>query len=172
MKAIRNALSVSAYLLTVGFALPGMAMEVQIVQREQQDEANKPIVQSLQVLLEALASKDLKKISDCLSDEVTVCDSAKNGVIYGKDAVMQHIKKNVLGTSADTGAQKIVVHHPYVTIKNDTAMVSFYATKQLAGSRPQTLESWCSEVYERSGKDWKVIYFRSNWKPTKSTKQS
>jgi hypothetical protein len=173
MKAIKNVFSTFIACVLVAISAPCVfAMEVQIVQPEQQDEANKPVVKSLQNLLEALANRNLEQIRNCLSDEVSVCVNSKDGVIYGRDAVMEHIKKNVLGTAADAITKKITVYRPYVTIKSDTAMVSFQATKEVTGSHPQTLESWCSEVFERSGNDWKVIYFQSNWKPAKPTKQS
>jgi hypothetical protein len=173
MKAInKNILSMFGCLLCLTFASPALSLEVQIVDAEQQSADNKPIIEKLQMLLEALASKNETAISNCLSDEVTICDASKKGIVYGKQAVMDHIKKNILGTTNDSGVKKIVVHNPYVSINKDTAMVSFQATKELAGDRPQTLESWCSEVFERNGNDWKVIHFQSNWKPAKPTKQS
>jgi ketosteroid isomerase-like protein len=165
MKIMRSAIVCSALLL--GSIAPHCtAMEFQVIQPDEQTDANQAVVHSLQNLLQALAAKDLTQIANCLSDQVALFDGATNNVIYGKEAVMNHIKKNVLGTKGDA-TKKIVVNNPYVTIKKDTAMVSFQATKELAGARPETLESWCSEVFERSGDDWKVIYFRSNWKPVR-----
>jgi hypothetical protein len=81
---------------------------------------------------------------------------------------MDHIKKNVLGTEANPPVKRIVVYNPFVDVKGDTAMVSFRASKDLSDKNSTTLESWCSEVFERKNGQWLVLQLKTNWQVAKS----
>jgi ketosteroid isomerase-like protein len=158
--------------LALMFALPLCAMQVELADTEPPNATNKPVVEELQKLMQALAKRDINEVGDCLSEEVTIFDPSNHGVVYGKKAVLEHISKNVIGTTGDTGVKKLVIYHPYVSVKDDTAMISFHATKEPMNSHSPVLESWCSEVFERVGDRWKILHFQSNWKPQKTVSKS
>ena len=43
-------------------------------------------------------------------------------VIDGKPAVLEHIKKKIIGTSSQAPVRKIVIYDPYINVKENTAM--------------------------------------------------
>ncbi|MFN8554386.1 MAG: nuclear transport factor 2 family protein [Candidatus Obscuribacterales bacterium] len=130
------------------------------------DKDHTEVLAALQKLLSGLGQRSSDQVGECLSQDVTTFDDRSHKVVYGKEAVLAHIKNNVIGAGENSPVRRIAVYSPFVRVKGDTAMVSFRATKKMADER--ILESWCSEVYERKDGHWLVLQFRSNWKPAHS----
>ncbi len=143
-------------------------LEVELVGAHQTDKEETTVIAALQRLLQGLAHRNLDQIGSCLSQDVTTFDSKTKVYVYGKEAVIEHIKKNVLGTEAAPAVKRLVVYDPFVHIKGDTAMVSFRATKDLADKNSTSFESWCSEVFERKDGQWLVLQLKTDWKAAKS----
>ncbi|MBP9091344.1 nuclear transport factor 2 family protein [bacterium] len=143
-------------------------ISIEIVNGISSENADKEIIGALKKLLHALEQRSIEQLSACLSADVTTCDSKSGKALYGKEAVLEHIKKNVIGKDEDgrIAVKRLVVYDPYVRVKGETAMVSFRATKEL-GDGSSKLESWCSEVYERKSGDWLVLRLKTDWKPIK-----
>ncbi len=146
---------------------PPQTIDVELIGANQTEKEDKAVLASLQKLLAGLASSNIEQIGACLSDDVTTLDSKTNQYLHGKESVIAHIKKNVVGTGANHPVKKLVIHNPFVHVKGDTAMVSFRATKSLNDPGATTLESWCSEVYERKNGEWLVLNLKTEWKPIK-----
>lgn len=141
-------------------------LTVEIIGADTKDQEQEQVLSAFKKLMQGLGQRNIETISSCLSSEVIVFDSRSHRLVSGKDAVLDHINKNVLGNDKNAVAVKdFVVFNPFVDIKGDTAMVSFRAVKTMGGEKPTKMESWCSEVFERKDKEWKVLYFKSSWKP-------
>lgn len=141
---------------------------VEIVSGSTYAGADNEVIGALKKLLHALEQKSIEQISTCLSADVTTCDSKSGKALYGKEAVLEHVKKNFLGKDKNgrSAVKRMVVYDPYVRVNGETAMISFRATKEL-GDGSTKLESWCSEVYERKNGDWLVLRLKTDWKPIK-----
>ncbi|MBX9689872.1 MAG: DUF4440 domain-containing protein [Candidatus Obscuribacterales bacterium] len=144
---------------------PAESLKVEIVTSGTHDKESQEVLDALAKLLEGLEHKDLKEIEACLSEKVTKIDEQSKQVLYGKAEILEDIKKNVLGTASQHKISSLVVYNPFISIKDDTAMVSFRATKEMSGSSPSKFESWCSEVFERKNGNWLVLQLRTHWKP-------
>ncbi len=121
------------------------------------------MLDALQKLLHGLEQGNLEVVAACLSDNVTQIDK-QSKVMFGKPEVLENVKKNIIGTNNKRPVKRIMVYSPFIRVKGDTAMVSFRATKEMAGPSPSKLESWCSEVFERKDGQWLVLQLRTNWK--------
>jgi len=142
-------------------------IEVELIGANETDKDSAAVISALQKLLSGLAHRDLTIIGSCLSDDVTTLDQTKK-YVYGKQAVLDHVKKNVVGTDSQPPVKSIKVYNPFVHVKGDTAMVSFRATKDLADKNSTTMESWCSEVFERKNGEWLVLQLKTDWKVAKA----
>ena len=148
---------------------PGSLIDVELVGYKEADKEQGAVIAALQNLLQGLAHRNIDQISACLSDDVTVMDSKTKDFVYGKEAVIQQVKKNMLGTDeTQHPVKRLVVYNPFVNVKGDAAMVSFRATKDLADKNSTKLESWCSEVFERKNGKWLVLQLKTDWEPAKS----
>lgn len=147
-------------------AAPGAGqLEVQLVEADSTDKEGADVIDALKKLLHGLAIRDVAQVGNCLSDDVTVFDVRNNRFIYGKEQVLAHVKKNVIGSDGNSPVKRLTVYRPFVHVKGDMAMVSFKATKEMGGASPTTLESWCSEVYERKNGEWRVLQLNTRWQP-------
>lgn len=170
LKKLLNALIVAL----VVFSMSGIAqaaeqrtpLSVEVVGDSTSEGADKEIIGALKKLLHALEQRDIEQVSACLSADVTTSDSKSAKTLYGREAVLEHVKKNIIGKDGNSVVKRLVVYDPYVRVKGETAMVSFRATKELAADSTK-LESWCSEVYERKSGDWLVLRLKTDWKPIK-----
>ncbi len=144
---------------------PAEAIKVELRGTVPQDADSQAVVSALQKLLDALGRRDIQEVGQSLSDEVVTIDAHTQKVVYGKDAVLKQVQEDVIGNGSKSPVKQIVVYDPFIHVKGDTAMVSFRATKQLAPPDGTTLESLCSEVFERKDGRWLVLQLRSNWKP-------
>ncbi len=127
------------------------------------EKENAQLLEALKNLLKGLADKNLDEIGSCLSDHVTTRDAKSKDYLYGKEAVLAHLKKNVLDAADDKQVKRIVVYNPFVAVKGDTAMVSFRATKEFVKADAKKMESWCSEVFELKNGNWLVLHLKTNW---------
>jgi len=143
-------------------------ISVELVGGSASDAESADVLGALKKLLAGLGQRNLELIGACLSEDVVAFDDHNGKLMSGKEAVLEQIKKNVIGTKDQSPVKRIVVHDPFVRVKGDTAMVSFRATKELADEQKSKLESWCSEVFERKDGQWLVLQYRSNWKPSRS----
>ena len=142
-------------------------LKVEIVGADVTDKESEQVLSAFKKLMQGLGQKDLNAIGDCLSPEVILFHN--HDLVAGKQAVLDHITKKVLGKDEGT-VSSIVVYHPFIKVKGETAMVSFRATKEFTGAKPSKQESWCWEVFERKDNQWKVLQFHSNWAPLKASK--
>ncbi len=147
-----------------GGAPPGQ-LQVELVDVDVTDKDGAEVMAALKKLLHALALRDAAQVGSCLSDDVTVFDVRNSRFIYGKDSVLEHVKKNVIGSDGSRPVRRLTVYRPFVSVKGDMAMVSFKATKEMGGEGTITLESWCSEVYERKNGEWRVLQLNTRWQP-------
>lgn len=143
------------------------ALDVELVETVPTQAEGREVVASLKRLLKGIANRDLRQIGSCLSEEVTMFDARKNKLLYGKKDVLEHVRNNVVGAEGTHPVKQLKVYNPFVTIKGDTAMVSFKAMKELSDPKSTKLVSWCSEVFERKGGEWIVLQLRTNWEPIK-----
>lgn len=141
-------------------------MKVEIVGADS-DKDSQELLPAFKKLLQGLAQRDINTIGECLSPEVILFYN--HDLVYGKKAVLDHISKKVIGVDEGT-VNSITVYHPFIKVKGDTAMVSFRATKDIGGSKPAKLESWCWEIFERKDNEWKILQFNSKWTPLKASK--
>jgi len=146
-------------------------LNVELVGAKETDKDAIAVIAALQKLLSGIAHSDLALIGSCLSNDVTMFDDKSKKFLYGKESVIDHVKKNVVGTDSKHPIKRIVVYNPFVDVKGDTAMVSFRATKELTDKDSTTLESWCSEVFERKNGEWLVLQLKTNWNVAKSKSQ-
>ncbi len=146
---------------------PAAVIDVELVGATQTDKEDLAVIAALQKLLQGMAHRNIEQISAALSDEVTTFDAKSKQYVHGKQTVIDHIKKNILGNESSHPVKRLIVHHPFVHIKGETAMVSFRATKDLNDPGATTLESWCSEVFERKNGQWVVLHLNTDWKPLK-----
>jgi len=140
------------------------SLKVEIVEAPTFDKESQEVLDALKNFMEGLEHANLEEIGACLSDNITQINQQSGKVLYGKAEVLENIKKNIIGTNNEHPVKRIVIHRPFIGIKNDTAMVSFRATKELTG-KPVELESWCSEVFEHKDGRWLVLQLKTNWKP-------
>lgn len=143
-------------------------LKVEVVDAPEMDKESNAVLDQLKALLHGLEHGNLDAIAACLSDNVTTLDEQCK-VTYGKTDVMENIKKKVIGTGNEHPIKRLVIYHPFVRIKGDSAMVSFRATKEMGGKNPVELESWCSEVFERKNGNWLVLQLKTNWKPVSTS---
>jgi ketosteroid isomerase-like protein len=143
-------------------------LEIGLVGANPTNDAEKEVIAALKKLLEGIANHDVEQIADCLSTDVTTFDTRTDKFLFSKDAVLDHVKKNVIGTAGSSPIKKLVVYHPFVTVKGDTAMVSFRATKEMADKQSTKLESWCAEIFEKKNGEWLVLQLKTNWEPIKT----
>jgi len=144
-------------------------VQVEMLGANEHDGDHGAVLSALEKLLQGLAHRDLEQIGSCLDADVTVMDDRSHKFVCGKQAVLDHIQKNVIGSTDSAPVKKIVVRYPFVRVKGDMAMVSFRATKEMTDPKSPRLESWCSEVFERKGGEWLVLNFQSSWKPARVT---
>lgn len=140
------------------------ALSVELFDSQEGGKDQNEVIAALQKLLKGLADRNVEEVGDCLSGDVTMFDSKTDKYLYGKDAVIEHVRKNVIGTAGQHPVKKISVFHPFVTVRGDTAMVSFRATKELGDPNSTKMESWCSEVFERKNGQWLVLQLKTDWK--------
>lgn len=144
---------------------PSSTLTVEVIGAQHSDKESEDVLQVLKKLLTGLEHQNLETIANCLSEDVTQLD-AKSKVMYGKKEVIDNIKKNLFGPDKKrTIVDKIVVYSPFIRVKGDMAMVSFRATKEIAGAHPSKFESWCSEVFERKNGQWLILQLKTNWQP-------
>lgn len=167
--AVSHAAVVQASAPTAKSASGAGHLEVELVEADTTDKDSADVINALKKLLHGLAMRDAALVGTCLSDDVTVFDVRNNRFIYGKDSVLEHVKKNVIGTDGTRPVKRLVVYRPFVHVKGDMAMVSFKATKEMGGDSPTTLESWCSEIYERKNGEWRVFQLNTRWQPAKKS---
>ncbi len=162
---------VTSFCIQEGLAQkPTESIHVELIGAEAKDKQSEQVLEALQKLLQAISQKNLEQVGNCLSPDVVSFDDRSRKLISGKQAVLDHISKRVIGLDSDDGIKSFVVYNPRVNVKGDTAMVSFRAVKETGGPKPARLESWCSEVFEHKNDEWLVLHFQSNWKPLKSRK--
>lgn len=142
-------------------------IKVEIIGGDNQDTENEQVLSAFKKLMLGLGQKDIGAIGECLSPDVILFYN--HDLVYGKQAVLDHISKRVLGKEPAGTVNSITVHHPFIKVKGQTAMVSFRAVKQFTGAKPTKMESWCWEVFERKDNQWKVLQFHSNWTPIKAS---
>jgi ketosteroid isomerase-like protein len=148
-------------------------IDIELVGATQTDKDDAAVIAALQKLLQAMAHRNIEHISAALSDDVTTFDAKTKQYLHGKQTVVDHIKKTVIGTQTSHPVKRLIVHNPFVHVKGETAMVSFRATKEMNDANATALESWCSEVFERKNGNWVVLHLNTEWKPLKkSTKQA
>jgi hypothetical protein len=140
-------------------------IEVQVIGAPTGDKDSEAVIAALQKLLHGMEKRDITVISECLSPRVIMIDDRTSNIVFGREPVLEHIKTNVIGSKSSSPVKSITVYNPFVRVKNDTAMVSFRATKTMADVPSTKLESWCSEVFERQDGNWSVLQFRSKWRP-------
>ncbi|MBX9694356.1 MAG: nuclear transport factor 2 family protein [Cyanobacteria bacterium] len=143
-------------------------IKIELVGAEENDSDKKDVVEALKKLLRSLAERDLDQVRSCLSPEVFTIDQRSGKFFYGKEDVLKHVKDNILGTETNHPVKRIAVYNPFISVKGDMAMVSFRATKDLGDKENSTLESLCSEVFERKNNEWLVYQLRTNWKKTRA----
>lgn len=141
-------------------------MKVEVVGADS-DKDSQELLPAFKKLMQGLGQRDINTIGECLSPEVILFYN--HDLVYGKKAVLDHISKKVIGVDDGT-VNSITIYHPFIKIKGDTAMVSFRATKEIGGSKPAKLESWCWEIFERKDNEWKILQFHSKWTPLKASK--
>jgi hypothetical protein len=139
--------------------------DVELVGTPPSDEKSRDVVAVMRKLFVGIAEQNLDEIGACLSDEVTMFDVRKHDVLYGKTQVLEHMKKNLFGTDGNRPVKRLTVYAPFVSVKGDTAMVSFRAVKEIESGK---LESWCSDVFERKDGKWLVLQHKTEWKPVKN----
>ncbi len=144
-------------------------VEIELVGAHPSSGAETEVIAALKKLLVGIANRDEVQIADCLSNDVTTFDTRADKFVHTKDAVLDHVKKNVIGTTGTVPVKKIVVYNPFVSVKGETAMISFRATKEMADKQSTKLESWCAEIYEKKNGEWLVLQLKTNWEPVKST---
>lgn len=141
------------------------AIKIEIIGETSSDKDSADVLAALHKLLTGVEHENFEQIGACLSPDVVMTDDRKQELVYGKDKVLEKIKGNLTGSKQKSPVKRMVLQHPFVNVKGDTAMVSFQAQKELAdGSK---FDSLCSEIYERKNGEWLVLKFRSNWKPAK-----
>jgi hypothetical protein len=150
---------------TTGKSEHDQEFNVELVGTPPSDEQSRDVVAVMRKLFVGIAERNLDEIGACLSDEVTTFDARKHDVLYGKTAVLENMKKNLLGTDGNRPVKRLTVYAPFVSVKGDTAMVSFRAVKEIASGK---LESWCSDVFERKDGKWLVLQHKTDWKPAKN----
>jgi ketosteroid isomerase-like protein len=141
------------------------ALQVEIVGAENKDPDSASVLNTFKKLMRNIELKNMDQVGACLSPDVIVFDSRNHNLVSGKDAVLNHISNKIIGTANSPAVKTFVVYDPFVDVKGDTAMVSFRAVKTLTGGKDTKFESWCSEIFERKDNEWKVLYFKSSWKP-------
>jgi len=163
------ALSVTIFVIAAAptFSKDNANIEVELIGASETDKDATAVIAALQKLLAGLAHRDMSVIGSCLSEDVTTMDQTKK-YVYGKQAVLDHVKQNVVGTDSQPPVKSIKVYNPFVRVKGDTAMVSFRATKDLADKNSTTMESWCSEIFERKNGEWLVLQLKTDWKVAKA----
>jgi Domain of unknown function (DUF4440) len=139
--------------------------DVELVGTPPADEKSRDVVAVMRKLFVGIAEQNFDEIGACLSDEVTMFDVRKHDVLYGKTQVLEHMKKNLFGTDGNRPVKRLTVYAPFVSVKGDTAMVSFRAVKEVESGK---LESWCSDVFERKDGKWLVLQHKTDWKPAKN----
>lgn len=144
------------------------ALKVELIETGTLDQQSQEVIDTLQTLLLGLAHRNVEQVAACLSEDVTAFDDRGRKSIYGKQAVLDNLKKNVMGEANIHPVSRIAIYNPFVRVKGDSAMVSYRATKDMPGSKPSKVESWCSQVFERKDGKWLVLWFRSNWQPVAS----
>lgn len=140
-------------------------LKIDVIGETSTDKESSEVLAALHKLLTSVEHRDYDAIDKCLSPDVVMIEEGKKEPHFGKQAVLDKIKSNINGSKEKSPVKHMVLTHPFVAVKGDTAMVSFQAKKELAdGSK---FESLCSEVYERKDGNWLILKFRSNWKPAK-----
>jgi hypothetical protein len=143
-------------------------VEIELIGATPSAGAETEVIEALKKLLQGIAHADAEQIASCLSNDVTTFDTHTDKFIHSKEAVLAHVKKNVIGTGGVSPIKRLAVYHPFVSVKGETAMVSFKATKELADKQSTKLESWCAEIYEKKNGEWLVLQLKTNWEPAKS----
>ena len=147
------------------FAEESAPIKIEVIGETASDKDSSDVMAALHRLLTYVEHKNFEQIGNCLSEDVVMTDDKSNEPVYGKKDVMERVKSNLDGGKKKSPVKSMVLQHPFVNVKGDTAMVSFLAKKELAdGSK---FESLCSEVYERKNGEWLVLKFKTNWKPAK-----
>lgn len=150
-------------------ALPASAEElkVEMIGATASDKDSSDVLAALQKLLTSLEEHNYEKIASCLSDNVVTIDEVSQEMLHGKEAVLDKVRRKVSGSKGNSPVKSISVSYPFVSVKGDTAMVSFKASKELADGKGSKLESLCSEVYERKNGEWLILNLRTHWLPAK-----
>lgn len=161
------AISLFGFVNQQAIAQSGEPIKVAVIGGFGDNPQTAEVLNELRVLLNALSNRDLAGIGACLSPDITMLDSRTTQLIHGKDAVLAHVKKNVLDPADGTRIESVTVYDPFVTIDGDKAMVSFRAEKVMALPKPAKLESYCSEVYERKDGRWQILHMKNIWRPVR-----
>jgi hypothetical protein len=141
------------------------SIKIEIVGATGADKESGEVLAALQKLMGGLARSDFDLVGNCLSPDVVVLEERSHELIYGKKAVLDRVRANMLGSKEKSPVKHITIRDPFIDVKGEGAMVSFEASKELQDGRK--FESLCSEVYERKDGQWLVLKFRSNWKPSR-----
>lgn len=139
-------------------------IKVELIGAATFDKESEAVLAALQKLLHGLELRNFEKVGECFSKDVIMIDEKNADVIYGKQAVLDKIRNNTLASKDHSAVKKITVRDPFISVKGDTAMVCFQASKEFASEKENKQESLCSEVYEKVNGEWLILKFRSNWK--------
>lgn len=130
------------------------------------------VIAILQKIAHYYTEGNFDEMSKYLSKDVTTVDKGRHKLIVGRQAVLDDIKQRWQDAHANgSPVVAYTIYHPYAKVTRmptgDQAVVTFRAVKTVGGKEPQTLSSFCTDVFIKEDGTWKKLHYVSNWKKDK-----
>lgn len=127
---------------------------------------SKKVIDTLNLLVKAYSSGDLKTYEEYLDDNCTTFDESTHRLVSGKQHVLNELKEKFAkhGPQGEQPLKSFTIDQPFAKVEGDTCVVSFFAYRELGGAHPVKQKSFITDVFVKHGDKWKKLHYRGSWK--------
>lgn len=124
------------------------------------------VLDVLHKLVKAYSSGDLKTYEEYLDDHCTTFDEDTKKLVSGKANVMNDIKERIHQFAQDgpTPLRKFTIDMPFARVTGDTAVVTFFAYREVGGAHPVRQKCHVTDIFVKRGDTWKKLHYTGTWK--------
>lgn len=124
------------------------------------------VLDVLHKLVKAYSSGDLKTYEEYLDDHCTTFDEETKKLVSGKANVIADIKERIHKFAPDgpTPLKKFTIDMPFAKVTGDTAVVTFFAYREVGGAHPVKQKCHVTDIFVKRGDTWKKLHYTGTWK--------
>jgi hypothetical protein len=125
------------------------------------------VLEILEKLVTAYSHGDVKTYREYLDDHCTMFDEGTKKFISGKANVLTELERTFAehAPGGPSPLKSLTIDQPYAKVNGDTCVVTFFATKEIAGAHPHTERAHVTDIFIKRDSGWKKLNWRGNWQP-------